>query len=113
MVVVEEEEDRKHLGTRLIQRGRDGILGLLNSNQQKMVVFYSEGDRWVQAECKNVSSCCRWVQAEYKRLGDSDNPDVSELLKTAVRCLKERPVLFKYCAEEVANMRRHALLGGL
>ncbi|KAL6985590.1 Golgi transport complex subunit 6 [Sarracenia purpurea var. burkii] len=52
---------------------------------------------------------CRWVQAECRRLGDTDNPEVSELLKTAVRCLKERPVLFKYCAEEVANMRHNAL----
>ncbi|XP_057964103.1 conserved oligomeric Golgi complex subunit 6 [Malania oleifera] len=52
---------------------------------------------------------CRWVQAECRNLGDTDNPEVSELLKTAVRCLKERPVLFKYCAEEVANMRHNAL----
>ncbi|KAL6349594.1 hypothetical protein AAG906_034251 [Vitis piasezkii] len=52
---------------------------------------------------------CRWVQSECRRLGDSDNPEVSELLKTAVRCLKERPVLFNYCAEEVANMRHNAL----
>ncbi|XP_077253885.1 oligomeric golgi complex subunit [Tasmannia lanceolata] len=52
---------------------------------------------------------CRWVQAECRRLGDSDNTEVSELLKTSVRCLKERPVLFKYCAEEVANMRHNAL----
>lgn len=52
---------------------------------------------------------CRWVQAECKKLGDSDNPEVSDLLKSAARCLKERPVLFKYCAEEVANMRHHAL----
>ncbi|KAH7687077.1 Conserved oligomeric Golgi complex subunit 6 protein [Dioscorea alata] len=52
---------------------------------------------------------CRWVQGECKKLGDSDNPEVDDLLKTAVRCLKERPVLFKYCAEEVANMRHHAL----
>lgn len=43
----------------------------------------------------------RWVQGECKKLGDSDNPEVDDLLKTAVRCLKERPVLFKYCAEEV------------
>lgn len=43
----------------------------------------------------------RWVQAECRRLGDVDNPEVGELLKTAVRCLKARPVLFKYCAEEV------------
>lgn len=52
---------------------------------------------------------CRWVQAECRRLGDTDNPEVDELLKTAVRCLKERPVLFKYCAEEVANLRHNAL----
>lgn len=52
---------------------------------------------------------CRWVQIESRRLGDVDNPEVGELLKTAVRCLKERPVLFKYCAEEVANMRHNAL----
>ncbi|MED6210434.1 Golgi transport complex subunit 6 [Stylosanthes scabra] len=52
---------------------------------------------------------CRWVQAECRKLGDTDNPEVSELLKTAVRYLKERSVLFKYCAEEVANMRHNAL----
>ncbi|KAJ3682175.1 hypothetical protein LUZ60_014748 [Juncus effusus] len=52
---------------------------------------------------------CRWVQAECKKLGDSDNPEVSDILKKAVCCLRERPVLFKYCAEEVANMRHNAL----
>ncbi|KAL6501817.1 Golgi transport complex subunit 6 [Orobanche gracilis] len=52
---------------------------------------------------------CRWVQSECRRLGDFDNPEVSELLRTAVLCLKARPVLFKYCAEEVANMRHNAL----
>lgn len=52
---------------------------------------------------------CRWVQTECRRLGDTDNSEVSDLLKTAVRCLKERPVLFKYCAEEVANMRHNTL----
>jgi hypothetical protein len=43
----------------------------------------------------------RWVQAECRKLGDTDNPEVGELLKTAVRYLRERSVLFKYCAEEV------------
>eukprot|EP00897_Mesotaenium_endlicherianum_P007060 jgi/Mesen1/6382/ME000329S05549 len=52
---------------------------------------------------------CRWVQAECRSLGDSDNPEVSDLLKTASRSLRERPVLFKYCAEEVANTRHNAL----
>ncbi|XP_020581420.1 conserved oligomeric Golgi complex subunit 6 [Phalaenopsis equestris] len=52
---------------------------------------------------------CRWVQIECKALGDGDNPEIGDLLKTAVRCLRDRPVLFKYCTEEVANMRHHAL----
>nr|ATB19479.1 putative COG7 [Hesperocyparis arizonica] len=52
---------------------------------------------------------CRWVQAECRNLGDNDTPEVTDLLKTATRCLKERPVLFKYCAEEVANTRHNAL----
>lgn len=65
-----------------------------------MMAMYQEGA---------YERLCRWVQAECRKLGDMDNPEVSELLKTAVRCLKERPVLFKYCAEEVANMRHNAL----
>ncbi|KAF2315879.1 hypothetical protein GH714_040668 [Hevea brasiliensis] len=33
-----------------------------------------------------------------------------KLLKTAVRCLKERPVLFKYCAEEALASERELVL---
>ncbi|KAL2938666.1 Conserved oligomeric Golgi complex subunit 6 [Bienertia sinuspersici] len=65
-----------------------------------MMAMYQEGA---------YERLCRWVQAECRRLGDTDNPEVSDLLRTAVRCLNERPVLFKYCAEEVANMRHNAL----
>ncbi|MCD7451000.1 Golgi transport complex subunit 6 [Datura stramonium] len=65
-----------------------------------MMAMYQEGA---------YERLCRWVQTECRRLGDIDNPEVGELLRTAVRCLKERPVLFKYCAEEVANMRHNAL----
>lgn len=52
---------------------------------------------------------CRWVQAECRSLGDNDTPEVSDLLKTAAAALKDRPVLFKYCVEEVANTRHNAL----
>ncbi|KAH0645581.1 hypothetical protein KY290_034361 [Solanum tuberosum] len=65
-----------------------------------MMAMYQEGA---------YERLCRWVQTECRRFGDVDNPEVGELLRTAVRCLKERPVLFKYCAEEVANMRHNAL----
>eukprot|EP00232_Nephroselmis_pyriformis_P023605 CAMPEP_0182872834 /NCGR_PEP_ID=MMETSP0034_2-20130328/11959_1 /TAXON_ID=156128 /ORGANISM="Nephroselmis pyriformis, Strain CCMP717" /LENGTH=312 /DNA_ID=CAMNT_0025005447 /DNA_START=10 /DNA_END=945 /DNA_ORIENTATION=+ len=52
---------------------------------------------------------CRWVQAECRALGDTDTPEVGEQLQQAARALRERPVLFKYCAEEVANTRHNAL----
>ncbi|CAI5518474.1 unnamed protein product [Closterium sp. Naga37s-1] len=54
---------------------------------------------------------CRWVQAECRSLGDSDGdtPEVGPLLRTAAHCLKDRPVLFRYCTEEVANTRHNAL----
>lgn len=55
---------------------------------------------YISMSSTNISYI-RWVQAECKKLGDTDNPEVGELLKKAIRCLKERPVLFKYCAEEV------------
>ena len=46
------------------------------------------------------------MQAECRNLGDSDTPEVSDLLKSAARCLNERPVLFKYCAEEVCTLHK-------
>eukprot|EP00240_Pyramimonas_obovata_P002280 CAMPEP_0118954442 /NCGR_PEP_ID=MMETSP1169-20130426/58229_1 /TAXON_ID=36882 /ORGANISM="Pyramimonas obovata, Strain CCMP722" /LENGTH=457 /DNA_ID=CAMNT_0006902069 /DNA_START=45 /DNA_END=1415 /DNA_ORIENTATION=- len=52
---------------------------------------------------------CRWVQAECRTLGDSDTPEVSPFLQKAAGTLRGRPVLFKYCAEEVASQRHNAL----
>ncbi|KAK4389111.1 Conserved oligomeric Golgi complex subunit [Sesamum angolense] len=57
----------------------------------------------IHANCKVL------LRTHHQETWDADNPEVSELLRTAVRCLKARPVLFKYCAEEVANMRHNAL----
>ena len=51
----------------------------------------------------------RWVQGECRRLGDSDAPEVDPVLQRAAAALRERPVLFKYCAEEVATARHNAL----
>lgn len=64
------------------------------------------------ALCTSPSSCHlarRWVQAECRNIGDSDAPEVDGTLQVAVRALRERPVLFKYCAEEVATARHNAL----
>lgn len=54
---------------------------------------------------------CRWVQGQCRNIGEFDAPEVDPLLQAAVRALRERPVLFKYCAEEVATARHNALFG--
>ena len=53
--------------------------------------------------------CCRWVQGECRRLGDTDAPEVDPMLQRAASALRERPMLFKYCAAEVAGARHNAL----
>lgn len=51
----------------------------------------------------------RWVQRECRSLGDQDAPEVGQLLQHASQALRERPVLFKYCATEVATSRHNML----
>ena len=51
----------------------------------------------------------RWVQGECRGIGEFDAPEVDGALQAAVSALRERPVLFKYCAEEVATARHSAL----
>jgi hypothetical protein len=41
------------------------------------------------------------VQAECRNLGEYDAPEVDPTLTAAVAALRDRQVLFKYCAEEV------------
>jgi hypothetical protein len=52
---------------------------------------------------------CRWVQAECRALSELDAPEVNPLLQRAAASLRERQVLYKYCAEEVAAARHTAL----
>ena len=52
---------------------------------------------------------CRWVQKECRELGEGDAPEVPEELRRAAGVLRRRAVLFRYCAEEVANARHSSL----
>ena len=58
---------------------------------------------------KLQSLCCRWVQGECSTLGDMDAPEVDPRLHRAAQALRERQVLFRYCAEEVATARHNAM----
>lgn len=51
----------------------------------------------------------RWVQAECSSLGDMDAPEVNPILHKAAQALRERQILFKYCAEEVTTARHNAM----
>ena len=52
---------------------------------------------------------CRWVQGECASLGDMDAPEVDPRLHRAAQALRQRQVLFRYCAEEVATARHNAM----
>ncbi|GFR52692.1 hypothetical protein Agub_g15319 [Astrephomene gubernaculifera] len=52
---------------------------------------------------------CRWVQVQCRSIGEYDAPEVEPALQAAVAALRQRPVLFKYCAEEVATARHNSL----
>ncbi len=43
-------------------------------------------------------------------LKGADDVDMAPLLPTAVAALRERPVLFQYCAQEVVATRKNAVL---
>lgn len=50
----------------------------------------------------NTRPCrCRWVQNECRGLGEADAPEVDPVLQRATAALRARPVLLRYCAEEV------------
>lgn len=51
----------------------------------------------------------RWVQGECSSLGDMDAPEVDPRLHRAAQALRQRQVLFRYCAEEVATARHNAM----
>ncbi|KAJ3155200.1 Golgi transport complex subunit 6 [Geranomyces variabilis] len=51
----------------------------------------------------------RWAQSECRSL-NSDAPEVTASLRNAMRALKERPVLFQTCIDEVSNIRSSAMV---
>jgi conserved oligomeric Golgi complex subunit 6 len=52
---------------------------------------------------------CRWVRGQCVELAEADTGDVHPLLPRATAALRGRPVLLRYCADEVATARHSAL----
>ncbi|KAF6250612.1 component of oligomeric golgi complex 6 [Scenedesmus sp. NREL 46B-D3] len=81
--------------------------GLLRSHHQRAGLELM--DQMAAHQEAAYEHLCRWVQAECRGLGEHDAPEVDPTLTAAVAALRDRPVLFKYCAEEVAGARHGAL----
>ena len=76
---------------------------LLRSNHRRAGLELM--DRMSNLQEKAYENLCRWVQSECNA---AEKDGVSNhLLKQAIESLKSRPVLLKYCAEEVASSRHN------
>ncbi|KAI8916853.1 oligomeric Golgi complex subunit 6 [Entophlyctis helioformis] len=53
----------------------------------------------------------RWTQAEC-RLMKTELPEITVELKQGIQALRQRPIMFQECMEEVSNIRRSAIVRG-
>lgn len=52
---------------------------------------------------------CSWIQTECQAIESPDNPEIGDMMPKAMKCLRSRPPLYSYCAEEIAMSRRTAV----
>lgn len=55
---------------------------------------------------------CSWIQAECQRIEspeDARSTEITEMMPKAMKCLRARPPLYSYCAEEIAIARKTAV----
>jgi len=89
---------------------------LLRTDQQRMGLDIMDAMAATQEAA--YERLYRWAQAQCRSLGGTTSAsddlmagdiEVDDLLAEALRALKERPVLYRYCVEEVARTRHNAL----
>ena len=52
---------------------------------------------------------CSWIQSQCQAIESPDNPEIGDMMPKAMKCLRSRPPLYSYCAEEIAMSRRTAV----
>lgn len=55
---------------------------------------------------------CSWIQRECQRIespDDAQSAEITETMPKAMKCLRARPPLYSYCAEEIAIARKTAV----
>ncbi|KAJ3086103.1 Golgi transport complex subunit 6, partial [Quaeritorhiza haematococci] len=70
-------------------------LEIMENMAQYQETAYEKLFRWTQAECRTLNR---------------ESPEVTHLLKEGMKALKQRPVLFQTCVDEISNIRRNAIV---
>ena len=52
---------------------------------------------------------CTWIQSQCQAIESPNNPEIGDMMPKAMKCLRSRPPLYSYCAEEIAMSRRTAV----
>lgn len=92
-----------------VRRIHTNCRGLLRTHHQRAGLELMDA-MWQHQE-HAYDRLCRWVQRQCRQLLESyGDAEVDPLLQRAVAALKERPVLYQYCTEEVITARHNAVL---
>ncbi|KAJ3213838.1 Golgi transport complex subunit 6 [Dinochytrium kinnereticum] len=89
--VLEISDDCKAL---LITDNQQAGLEIMEKISQYLEIAYDKLFRWAQGECRFMSK---------------EVPEVSAGMKDAIRALRQRPVLFQTCVDEISHIRQGAI----
>lgn len=114
------EQDLRHLTTNVDSIDEDffRVLARVKQIHQDCQVLLGTENQRLGLELMDASSrqlnsayqkLYRWIQGEYKTV-NFENPQISSIIRRALRALAERPALFQSCLDFFAEARQHALL---
>ena len=90
---------------RVKQIHRDCQILLGNENQRLGLELMEQSSRDLNSGYQKLY---RWIQREFKHL-NLENPQISSIIRKAIRTLAERPTLFQGCLDFFAEAREHVL----
>ncbi|KAI9090303.1 oligomeric Golgi complex subunit 6, partial [Phlyctochytrium arcticum] len=79
----------------LVTEHQEAGLGIMEKMASYQEAAFEKLFRWAQLECRSLNR---------------ESPEVTRALRDAMRALKERPVLFQTCIDEISNIRCTAMV---
>ncbi|TPX35858.1 hypothetical protein SmJEL517_g01736 [Synchytrium microbalum] len=90
-----------------LQQINDDCKALLITDHQQAGLEIMEGMATIQESA--FEKLFKWAQSECRSM-NRDSPEVSPALRSAMKALKQRPVLFQTCIDEISHIRRNAIV---